>query len=195
MHDIPDTEDADAATERFWPEGYKDILWVELIPAFSNLLLNSGAFKSTYDHHYGEDFDTYEAFVHRLAEMVAIGAENGSDSIFDEIYAAFADNSPLPLCRPYARYYWPDIFNDDIKNRFRGKVIEEYKDFHRYEHIYEDHYAAEGALSFEEFIEHIASLALVGAQKGANDMIGTVYRAFLGSARLPIARRRPKRIR
>lgn len=193
MHDIPDTEDADAAAERFWPEGHKDILWAELIPAFRDLLREVEAFRSVYEQNYSEDFNTYEEFVDRLAEMVAIGAENGSDSIFDEIYAAFSHNAPLPRIRDYARHFWPESFGERLENRLHDKVTAEYRDLHTYEHVYEDHY--EGQLSFEEYIDHIASLVVVGAKKGADDMIGSVYRAFLGSARLPIARRRPKRTR
>ena len=191
MHDMPDTEDADAAAERFWPEGYKDVIWAELIPAFAGLLHEGEAFKTVYKQHYREDFRTYDQFVDRLAEMVAIGAENGSDSIFDEIYAAFSHNAPLPAVRTYARHLWPDSFSEELKGRLHDKVTEEYRNLHTYEHVYEDHY--EGQLSFDEYIDHIASLVVAGAQKGADDMIGGVYRAFLGPARLPIARRRPKR--
>jgi hypothetical protein len=191
MHDMPDTEDADAAAERFWPEGYKDLLWADLIPAFAGLLRETEAFKAVYEQNYGDDFRTYDQFVDRLAEMVAIGAENGSDSIFDEIYAAFSHNAPLPGIRSYARSLWPDAFNQELKVRLHDRVIEEYKDLHAYEHVYEDHY--EGQLTFDDYIGHIASLVVVGAQKGADDMIGSIYRAFLGPARLPTARRRPKR--
>ena len=193
MHDMPDTDDADAAAERFWPEGYKEILWAELIPAFTDLLREVEAFKNIYEQNYSEEFNTYEEFVDRLAEMVTIGAENGSDNIFDEIYAAFSHNAPLPGIRAYARYFWPGSFDEQLKSRLHDKVIAEYRDLHAYEHVYEDHY--EGQLSFEEYISHIASLVVVGAQKGADDMIGSVYRAFLGPTHLPIARRRPKRTR
>ena len=190
---MPDTEDADAAAERFWPEGYKDILWTELVPAFTDLMFEAEAFKTTYEQYYGEDFSTYEQFIDRLSEMVAIGAENGSDSIFDEVYAAFSHNTPLPGIRAYARHFWPESFSEKLKDRLHAKVLEEYKDLHAYEHVYEDHY--EGQLSFEDYINHIASLVVVGAQKGADDMVGSVYRAFLGPTHLPIARRRPKRTR
>jgi len=193
MHDMPDTEDADAAAERFWPEGYKDTLWTELIPAFTSIFLQAGAFKTTYERHYGDDFNSYEQFVDRMAEMVAIGAENGSDQVFDEVYAAFSHDAPLPGIRPYARHFWPELFTGEMRDKVREKVLEEYRDLHAYEHIHEDHY--KGQLSFEDFLDHIASLVATGAEKGADDMIGSVYRAFLGPTRLPIARRRPKRTR
>jgi len=193
MHDMPDTEDADAAAERYWPEEYKNILWNVLIPTFSSLLLKENAFSSIYEQHYKEDFTTYEDFVSRLAEMVTIGAENGSDKVFDEIYRAFRNSAPLPAIRAYARYLWPEPFDEDIKKELHSKVIEEYRDLHAYEHIHEDHY--EGALSFDDFMNRIASLALSGAIKGADDMIGDIYCAFLGPSRLPIARRRPRRVR
>ena len=128
MHDMPDTEDADGAAERYWPEGYKDILWEKLIPAFTDLLLNTEAFNTTYEDHYGEDFETYEQFVDRLAEMVAIGAENGSDKLFDEIYAAFRKDAPLPKVRSYAAHFWPDPFDADLSGALHAKVKEEYRD-------------------------------------------------------------------
>lgn len=194
MHDMPDTEDADAASERYWPEGYKDILWAKLIPAFTDLLLEAEAFETTYGQHYGEDFNTYEDFVDRLAEMVAIGAENGSDEIFDEVYAAFRKDAPLPNIRAYATHFWPDPFNDDLRAELHAKVLEEYRDLHVYIHIYEDHY--EGALTtFDDFLGEIAALVVAGAVKGADNAIGNIYSAFLGPTRLPIARRRPKRAR
>jgi hypothetical protein len=193
MHDIPDTEDADAESERFWPEGYKDILWSELMPGFTGRILEADAFRSSYEQNYKKEFRTYEEWISRLGEMVAIGAENGSDKIFDEIYTAFSHGSPLPRLRPYARYFWPDIFNDEITKHLQEQLRDEYKAFHPYEHIYKDHY--QELFSFDGFIDAIADLVAVGARKGADDMLGTIYRAFLGSGQLPIARRRPKRIR
>ena len=80
-----------------------------------------------------------------------------------------------------------------LRKELENRYGDEYGDFHPYEHIYEDHY--EGKLSFKDFLNHIAALVVVGARKGADDMIGTIYQAFLGSGRLPIARRRPKRVR
>ena len=193
MHDMPDTEDADGAAERYWPEGYKDILWEKLIPAFTGLLLEAEAFKTTYEDHYREDFGTYGQFVDRLAEMTAIGAENGSDKLFDEVYSAFRDDAPLPRARRYATHFWPALFDEDLCGALHAKVKEEYRDLPAYAHIHEDHY--EGTLSSDEFIDKIATLVVSGAVKGADDTIGDIYRAFLGPSRLPIARRRPRRAR
>ncbi len=193
MHDMPDTEDADGAAERYWPEGYKDILWAKLIPAFTSLLLEARAFETIYTQSFGEDFSTYEAFVDRLAEMVAIGAENGSDKIFDEVYAAFRKDAPLPDRRTYATHFWPDPISEDLAGELHASVLADYRDLHAYIHIHEDHY--DGALSFDEFLDKIAALVVSGAVKGADDAIGGIYCAFLGPTRLPIARRRPRRAR
>jgi hypothetical protein len=193
MHDMPDTEDADADSERYWPEGYKDILWAKLIPAFATLLLEARAFETIYTQSFGEDFSTYEQFVDRLAEMVTIGAENGSDKSFDEVYAAFRKDAPLPNPRSYATHFWPDPIDEELRRELHGSVLEEYRDLHAYIHIHEDHY--DGALSFDAFLDKIAALVVSGAVKGADDAIGDIYSAFLGPTRLPIARRRPRRAR
>ena len=44
--------------------------------------------------------------------------------------------------------------------------------YHTYEHIHEDHYQTD--LSFDAFIDQIATLVVVGAANGADDSLGIV---------------------
>ena len=90
MHDIPDTEEADAAAERLWPEEpFRQLLRAKLQASFCRMLTEAGAFASIYEEIYADRFDEYGAFVERLSEIVVIGAENGADRMFGEIYASF----------------------------------------------------------------------------------------------------------
>jgi hypothetical protein len=125
--------------------------------------------------------------------MVVIGAENGVDLILGEVYDAFWNNSPFPDKRFYARYFWPEVFTEDLKKVLASKAFEEFDNHHAYVHIHEDHY--ESDLSFGEFIAQIADLVVMGAVNGADDALGDIYRAFLDRAPLPTARRRPRRLR
>jgi len=193
MHDIPDTEETDAAAERYWPEGYKSVIKGRVGRAFAAQVQEAGAFKAVYDALYHEEFKNYERFVDRLAEMVVIGAENGADETFEEIYASFRNQTALPESRAPAHYLWPESFSPDLKNELKQNVFEEYSHHHAYEHIHEDHY--QGILDFESFINQVAGLVVTGAVNGADDAMSRIYRSFLSAAPLPPARRRPKRIR
>lgn len=193
MHDMPDTEDADADAERFWPEEYKYIIREQLKYEFTASVLAQGTFKTIYEEQYQNRFSDYESFVDRLAEMVIIGAENGADKVFDEIYDAFRKEIPLPANRSYAQYYDPQPISTELKESVAKKVNEEYRDLHIYEHIYEDHF--QGELSFDEFIDRIADLVATGTMNGADDALGKIYHSFFVQSALPLFRRYPRRIR
>lgn len=193
MHDLPDTDDADASAEKFWPEGYKNVLRTDLKQAFVDMVIACGAFRTFYESSYNDRFDDYESFVDRLAEMVVIGAENGVDFVLGEVYNAFRKNSSLPDKRYYAQYFWPEVFNEDFRKVLASKAFDEFDNHHAYVHIHEDHY--ESNLPFDEFIAQIADLVVMGAVNGADDALGDIYRAFLDRAPLPTARRRPRALR
>jgi len=193
MHDLPDTEDQDAAAERYWPEGYKDVIRTMVGQTFAKKLLEAQAFKSAYETLYNDRFSTYDRFIDRLAEMIVIGAENGADEMFEEIYASFRSDSPLPDSRRYASYLWPGPFSQDLKDEIHQALFDEYSRHHAYEHIHEDHY--QGILDFDEFIDQVAELVVAGVEKGADDTLGKIYASFLSAAALPPTRRRPRLLR
>lgn len=193
MHDMPDTEDADADAERFWPEEYKAIIRDQVKSQFTALVLDEKTFSSIYAEQFQDRFSDYESFIARLAEMVIIGAENGADEIFDEIYDAFRKEQSLPANRSYAAYHEPRPVSSELKEAVVKKVTAEYKDLHLYEHVYEDHY--EGELSFEEFIAQVAELVATGTMNGADDALGKIYHSFFIQSSLPLLRRYPRRIR
>ena len=151
MHDMPDTDEADAAAERFWPEEYKWVIKNELKKAVKAGLEEERPFSAIYQRDYADRFDSYEAFADRLAEGVIIGAENGADDILDEIHNRIRKNDPLPEQRLYAVYFYPQPFDEKLKTSLYREVFEEFRTHPAYRHIYEDHY--ETRLSFDEFID------------------------------------------
>jgi len=193
MHDIADTEDVDADSERYWPEEFKQIIRTRVASTFSQRVQKVKAFATAYETHFSVNYSTYQDFVERMAEMVAIGAENGTDTQFEEIHTAFRDDACFPDSRPYAHYLWPEPLDKDTKQVLRQKICEEYQTVHVYEHIYQDLH--QEAMDFETFVDTVAGLVVLGAMKGANDMIGKLYRAILTGSPLPPARRHPRRLR
>src|SRR4030042_2414224 len=193
MHDMPDTDEADAAAERYWPEEYKGVLKTDLRQSVETALQRAGSFSAIYQRYYHGFFIDYEQFIQRLAEMVVIGSENGVDDILDEIHGAFRRNGPFPESRLYAVYFWPEPFDEKLKTTLHREVFEEFGTHHTYKHIYEDH--LDRRISFNEFIDHLARLVVIGALNGADKEIGDIYQAFLFAAPLPTFRRRPRRVR
>ena len=193
MHEPVDTEDQDAAAERYWPEDYKGLIRERLGTALSNQFIEQDAFKTTYEKHYTNRFEDYDHFVSRLADMATIGAENGIDEILNEIHASFHNETPLPDSRLPARIHWPEPMDQDLKEELHQRVFHEFRDHHAYEHIFEDHYDGEG--DFDDFMHEISNMVVAGAFKGVDKTLDNIYRSFLMGKPLPPARRYPKRLR
>ncbi len=195
MHFMPDTEDADSAAERFWPEGYKQVLREELRPDFHRgTRLNGENLKDIYQKRYSEKYTDLAEFTGRLADMLSIGAENGADDAFHEIIAAFLTESPLPEVRRYARYLWPETFPEEVKKRLRQIIIDEYSQDEIYRYAYKVGYQ-KAFPTFEEYMNRVAEIVVTGAMNGADDILGAVYWSFLTPLPLPPARRRPRRLK
>jgi hypothetical protein len=193
MHEMPDTEHADAAAERLWPEGYKSTIRDRVAQRVAADVSEAGAFVQVYEEHYATAFESYPIFVVRAAEIVAIGAENGTDGAFDEIHAALRNGTGPPEIRVRARYLWPEPFDEGLGAELHRAIVAEYRGSHAFEHLHEDHYL--GDLSFDDFVDRVAGLVVAGGVNGADDAVAAVYRAFLTGSPLPPARRRPRRIR
>jgi hypothetical protein len=183
MHDMPDTDDADAAAERFWPEEFKWVIKDDLKKAYKVGLEKEKPFAAIYQRYYADRFDSYEAFADRLAEGATIGAENGADGVLEEIHGSIRRNALLPEILLYAVYFPPQPFDEKLKTSLHREVFEEFRANLIYRHIYEDHY--ETRLPFDEFIDHIARQVVVGAMNGADKALGDIYRAFLFASPLP----------
>ena len=193
MHEPVDTEDQDAAAERYWPEDFKGLIRERLGTAFSDQFIEQDAFKATYEKYYTNRFEDYDHFVSRLADMGTIGAKNGIDDILNEIHAFFHNETPLPDSRLPARIHWPEPKDQDLKEALHQRVFHEFRDQHAYEHVFEDHYQGEG--DFDDFIHEIVDRVVAGAVKGVDKTLDNIYRSFLMGKPLPPARRYPKRLR
>ena len=194
MHFMPDTEDADSAAERFWPEGYKQVIRQDFRQAVAAKFNAGTKLRHVYQQQYSEKFADLDEFVSKIADMIAIGAENGADNAFDEIMEAFLVEDPLPEGRRYARYFEPQSFSRSIKNNLAQIVIDEYSQDNVYQHAYESYYQRK-LPGFDEFIAQVAQTVVTGAMNGADDTLEAIYRSFMTSRPLAPARRYPRRLK
>ena len=203
MHFMPDTEDADSAAETFWPEGYKQVIRKDFRQLIGAQLNDGKRLRHVYQQRYSEKFADLDKFVGRIADMIAIGAENGADDAFDDIITAFLTESPLPELRRYARYFWPQALSRRAKERLERVIVDEYSQDDVYNHAYKVGYggnardnANKGSYrTFNEFINQVAELVVTGAINGADDTLEAIYRSFVTPSRLPPARRHPRRLK
>lgn len=194
MHFMPDTEDADSAAEKFWPEGYKQVIRQDFRQAVAARFNAGKKLWHVYQQQYSEKFSGLDEFVSRIANMMAIGAENGADDAFEEMMDAFLVEDPLPEGRSYARYFEPQSFSRNIKNNLAQIVIDEYSRDNVYQHAYESYYQTK-LPSFGEFIVQVAQTIVTGAMNGADDVLEAIYRSLMDSHPLPPARRYPRRLK
>jgi len=196
VHFMPDTEDADAAAESFWPDGFKEAIRSDVGQAVVAAISGGKRFRKVYEQRFCESHPDFDQFVKRIADMVVIGAERGADDAFDEMNAVFLTDSslPPPEARRYARYLWPGPFPDVVRESVHQAIVEEYSQEQAYINAYEDQLAGRYR-NLEEFMNEIAEFVVVGAENGIDDMLSEIYKSFLVCAPLPPARRHPKRLK
>jgi hypothetical protein len=193
MHFFPDTNDVDAAAEVFWAETFKQVLKDDLRRVIGTQL-HGDMLQHIYERRFSDDFPDFENFNNQISDMIAIGAENGADNTFDDIYTSFLTESPLPQMRRYAANYLPDIFPEGIQRQIYDAVIDEYSQEKVFRYAYKVGYQKDFA-DFENFIQTVAGLIVSGSVMGADDMVGRVFLAFMTQGPLPPARRYPKRLK
>lgn len=194
MHFFVLTEAEENVEEKFWPEGFKKIIRTEVEKTIFDQVTKGHSFNKTYQAYYSTAHNEYTDFVANLARIVAIGAENGAEEMFDEIYSITENKSDLPEIRMYARYHWPNALTKELESEIEYAIIGEYRQEEAYSRTYQDHFK-EKYKDFNEFLSAIARLVTAGAVNGADDTLGKIYQAFLKHEPLPIARRRPRRLK
>ncbi len=194
MHFMPDTEEADSAAEKFWPEGYKEVLRREARRAVETRLADRKRFKNVYQKRYTEKFPDLNRFASKIADMIVIGAEKGADDAFDDIIAAFLTEAPLPEERRYTRYLWPQALQPKVKKKLQQTIAEEYRQDEVYRHAFRVGYQNKYR-NFEEFIDRVAQLVVTRAMNGADEMLEATYQSFILGGPLPPARRYPRRLK
>jgi NADPH-dependent curcumin reductase CurA len=194
MHFMPDTEDADSAAETFWPEGYKQIIREDVSPLVRKELLKEKPFASVYEQGYKAKFLDHTQFLEKIADMIAVGAENGADDVFDAIINAFLKEASLPQVGAYAHYTQMSILSEELKQKLKQNIIEEYSKDNVYVHAYKVGYTKRYP-SFDEYINRIAELVITGAMNGANDILENMYHSFMKLAPIMPVRRHPRRLK
>jgi hypothetical protein len=194
MHFMPDTEDEDSAAETFWPEGYKQLIRDRVPVLVKEQLLKTRPFEGVYHQGYKEKFSDHAQFLEKIADMVAVGTENGADDAFDEIIDSFLKEAPLPPLRAYARNTEPAALSEDLKQVLRRSIIEEYSKDNIYVYAYGVGYTKTFS-TFDAYINFIADLVVTGAMNGANDVLENIYRSFFKLSPILPARRHPRRLK
>jgi hypothetical protein len=194
MHFMPDTEDEDSAAETFWPEGYKQIIREDLLLLIREELLKEKPFANVYEQGYKAKFLDHTQFLEKIADMVAVGAENGADDAFDSIIDAFLKEASLPQLRIYANYSQPSALSEELQQKLKQNIIEEYSKDNVYVHAYKVGYTKRYP-SFDEYINRIADLVITGAMNGANDILENIYHSFMKLAPIMPVRRHPRRLK
>ena len=192
MHFFPDTSDADAAAESFWAEDFKRVIRDDF-RRYVRAGLEGNLLKRACRSYSGQ-YPGPAEFMDRIADMVTIGAENGTDAAFDDIYSAFLTESSLPEQRVYVRSMLPRAFPRKMRSGICRAVRDEYRQERVFRYAYKVGYKTEFR-SYNGFMNKIAALVLAGAMRGADDMLARIYRSLLARSPLPPARRNPKRLK
>ena len=194
MHFMPDTEDEDSAAETFWPESYKQVIRGDFRELIGDQLNDGKQLRHIYQQRYTEKYSDLNQFAGKIADMIAIGVENGADDTFDEIISAFLTESPLPEVPGYAHYFWPKVFPAKAKQKLWQSIIDEYNQDNIYQHAYNVGYQ-DAYRNFDTYINRVAEIVVTGAINGADDMLEAIYQSFAPLYPLPPARRRPRRLK
>jgi len=197
MHFLPNTLEEDAAGERYWPDGFKQVIRGEIPPVLHSEF-NEQSLGQIYKEKFYEKFRAkypdLKSLIDQVIGLVVIGAENGADQGFDGVFQSFMSESPLPDAKPYARHLWPYIFSGLLKGKIHQAIVKEYKRDKSLQYAYKVGYAAKYG-SFAEFIDEIAWRIEAGIESGVDEVLAKIYRSFLAKRGLPQGRRRPKRLK
>jgi hypothetical protein len=193
MHYLPDTEEQDAAAERYWPDSFKQVIRDEVGQSVK-LKLKERKLRRVYEKRYQDIYADAGQFANRIVEIVTTGAQNAADAGFEMIFKAFLTESPLPAIPRYAVYLWPHIFSQKIIDRIQNAVAFDYRNDETFKYAYNVGYQKEYS-KFDEFIDRIACKITTSVINGTDDMLVRIYTAFLHCQPLPPARRNPKRLK
>jgi hypothetical protein len=193
MHYLPDTDEQDAAAERYWPDDFKQVIQ-EKVGRSVKLKLKEKNLRRIYERQYQDKYADAGQFANRIADILIIGAENGADDGFEMIFKAFLTESPLPEIARYAVYLWPYIFSQKIIDRIHNAVAFDYRNDETFKYAFNVGYQKEYS-KFDEFIDQMACKITTAVINGTDDMLARIYTAFLNCQPLPPARRNPKRLK
>jgi hypothetical protein len=191
MHFMPEDEGYE---EKLWPDGYKAVIKNQVRTVIASGLSAGETLQNVYKQRFTEQFPDIDRFIERITEMLVIGAEKGGDEAFDDIVASFLYESPLPEPRVFIRYLLLPKLPKAVTEQLMQQVIDEYRQdevfIHAFAVGYRDLYE-----DFEQFLKASAALAVAGVVNGIDDMLTSLYSAFVSDCPLPPARRNAKRVK
>jgi hypothetical protein len=191
MHFMPEDEGYE---EKLWPDGYKTVIREKLRPVIAAALRSHETLIGTHAQQYADRFPDLARFMERLAEMLVIAAERGSDEAFDDVVTAFLYENVLPEPRIYASYLLMPGLPDEVERPLLEQIIDDYRPDEVYIHAYNVGYR-DLYETYDAFLLASARLAAAGAVNGMEDMMTAIYRSFSTGGPLPPARRNARRIK
>ncbi len=193
MHFLPDTNEADGLAERYWPDGFKEILREE-VEQSARAEVGEEDLRRVYDGKFSDRYPNCQDFRDRVTRLIIIGAENGADEGFEAVYRSFLSESPLPAARSYSVYFWPPVLSPRVAQEIRAAVGREYAAEEGFQYAYRAGYAGRYA-DFSGFIDEVSGIIVAGIRNGVDAMLGKIYHAFVVGGDLPPGRRNPRRLK
>jgi len=193
MHDYIDTERTDCQEERYWADNFKSVIKAELKQSINRWIDNKKRFFiRAFAESYIADYKSYRHFVGDISSQMIIGAENGADETFEELYGIMITGGNLTGPAKVEEY--TDIFPPRTVTRIFDEIRKDYLDEHELEHIYSSHYKKEFA-AYDMFINFLASLILNGVIRGTEEAAKAIYRSLCIGEQLPRLKRKVKPIK
>jgi hypothetical protein len=193
MHYLPNTDEQDALTEKYWPDEYKQVIRQELQNALFKKMKSPGLSRF-YRRHYSTMYRDFHHFTDEIINILVISAENGADHGFDIVYNAFLTEARIPEQRRYARSYWPQIMTRRMEDRILKAVGKSYENDDDFMYAYNDGYIKDYK-NYRHFIDDAAGLVISGIVAGIDDKLEQLYKSFLIGRPLATNRRNPKRLK
>jgi hypothetical protein len=194
MHYLPDTDEQDALSEKYWPDEFKAVIRQELQDALSKRLKRSRNLRRLYRRDYANVYRDFDHFTDAIINILIISAENGADYGFDIVYNAFLTEARVPEQRRYACSYWPQVMTRSVENSIRRAVVKSYEKDEGFAYAYKDGYLSDFK-DYKHFIDKVAGLVVSGIATGIDDKLEQLYKSFLGGHPLAANRRNPRRLK
>ena len=189
MHFIPDTSEEDFSLEIFWKEDYKKIFSNDIGKIFKEKMESMESFKNKKIEK-----KNFEKYLENICNFLIISLENGSDEAFDIIYESFREKKKIPKRNKYSNVLWPEIFTDEILQKFETSIFEEYSNEISYKEEYKEHYSYFYS-SYNEFIFEISKLVINSTFNAGEDAKAEIFTAMILKFPPPKGRRKAKRLK
>jgi hypothetical protein len=83
----------------YWPKALTPEISKEVHEAIVDEYSKETSYQADYEEHYSRIYPDFRTFLDQIAELVVVGAINGTDEMLGKIYRAFLLSLPLPPAR------------------------------------------------------------------------------------------------